>query len=683
MNVRFRQIAAAVGLLLALPCRVAIAQIVLPAKGYIETVAGNGAQSYAGDGSQAMSAQFRHLAGIAVDGDGNVYIADQGNQRIRKITAATGVITTVAGNGVQGYAGDKGPAEKAELNEPTSVTLDAADNIYIADSGNARIRKISAATGVITTVAGNGTTGYSGDGSLAIQAELSHPSSVALGGFGVIYIADGGNQRIRKVMTATGVISTVAGNGTAGYEGDGGVSTDALLSEPMGLAIDPLGNLFFADRGNGRIREIAFKTGTISTVAGSSVAGFSGDTGKAIAAELNGPTGVVLDAMGNLYIADSGNARIRKVKVSSGIITTLAGDGRTGSSGDGGPSADAEVVPAGLAWDVIGNLYIADAENGRVRLFGGDYRVGRSVKSKSRLLTPDTSCPSISGSAYTNLPYTGGTWTLTYYYEAANNCVPNASSNESWLGFLSNTSSCTPNPQIPPDNVTCTVSYQVLQNNAANRTATISLIDGDTYNIPILQYGTPEKLSVGVSGSGTVSSSPAGISCPSTCSASFSDGAAVSLSATPASGYSFSGWSGACSGTGNCAFTISGATNVSASFTAVPGFTIAVTNPSQQTPLSLGHSMTYNVTVSPTSGFTGAVALSTIDLPAGFSVTFSPTTIMTSGSAKATVTAAYSKNTNIGQNEIEVTGKSGSLNGAAVVGLTSQPLQYKGDCGVQ
>ncbi len=274
------------------------------------------------------------------------------------------IISTIAGNGTAGYSGDGGPAASAELNSPSGVAVDFSGNIYIADYKNNRIRRVDA-SGVISTVAGKGTAGYSGDGGPASSAELSTPSGVAVDTSGNIYIADSSNNCVRKV-DASGVISTVAGNGTAGYSGDGGPAVSAELSSPSGVAVDTSGNIYIADDKNNCIRKVD-ASGVISTVAGNGTGGYSGDGGPASSAELSSPFGVAVDASGNIYIADDKNNRIRKVDA-SGVISTVAGNGTGGYSGDGGPATSAQLnSPSGLAVDSSGNIYIADTTNYRVR----------------------------------------------------------------------------------------------------------------------------------------------------------------------------------------------------------------------------------------------------------------------------------------------------------------------------
>jgi hypothetical protein len=328
----------------------------------ITTVAGNGAEGYSGDGGAATNAELDFPTGVAVDSSGNLFLVDESNNRIRKVST-NGIITTVAGNGTNGYSGDGGAATNAEINYPYGVRVDAAGDLFIADYGNYRVRKVST-NGIITTVAGNGTHGYSGDGGAATNAGLNAPADVAVDSMGNLFIADF-SMRIRKVST-NGIVTTVAGNGTQGYSGDGGAATNAELGNPYGVAVDGLGNLFIAEYSNNRIRKVS-TNGIITTFAGNGTASYSGDGGAATNAELQEPIGVAVDGLGNLFIGDNANNRIRKVST-NGIITTVAGNGTQGYSGDGGAATNAGLShPWGVALDNAGNLFIGDFQNQRVR----------------------------------------------------------------------------------------------------------------------------------------------------------------------------------------------------------------------------------------------------------------------------------------------------------------------------
>jgi sugar lactone lactonase YvrE len=330
----------------------------------ITTVAGNGTLGYSGDGGQATIAEFYAPSKVILDAAGNLYIADLGNNRIRKISLS-GIINTIAGTGTAGYSGDGGQATVAELNQASGVCFDAAGNLYIADQVNNRVRLVNA-TGIISTFAGTGMAGYSGDGGEATSAELYTADDIIYDSDGNLYISDTNNERIRKVNTA-GVISTIVGNGTAGFSGDGGQATAAELHRPTGLVYDAVGNLYIADELNNRIRMVN-TAGIISTIVGNGVHAFSGDGGAATLAELSYPNGVCLDPAGNIYISDSGNNRIRRVNT-TGIISTIVGIGTAGYSGDGGSSTAAEIHgPARVILDSVGNLYFCDNGNSSVRM---------------------------------------------------------------------------------------------------------------------------------------------------------------------------------------------------------------------------------------------------------------------------------------------------------------------------
>jgi sugar lactone lactonase YvrE len=308
------------------------------ATGTINSVAGNGQAGFSGDDGIATSAELNAPLAIAVDTSKNLYIADTQNMRVRKVSES-GEIVTIAGTGTAGYSGDKGPALSASLSSPSGVAVDASGNVYIADTGNGVIRKIDA-SGEITTVAGNGTVGYSGDKGPATSAELT-AAGVAVDSLGNLYIVD--SNRIRKV-DPSGTITTIAGTGVAGFTGDGGTATSAKLSSPTAVATDSSGNIYIADAGNYRVRRID-TSGKISTVAGNGKADFNNDNIPATSAGIS-VAGVAVDDSG-IYIADAN--RIRKVDA-TGTITTIAGNGSSGDDGDGGTATSAEISsPVALA----------------------------------------------------------------------------------------------------------------------------------------------------------------------------------------------------------------------------------------------------------------------------------------------------------------------------------------------
>ena len=321
-------------------------------------MAGSGIAGYSGDGAPALNAGLTQPSGIAVDAAGNLYIADTGNNCIRKVSGGT--ISTVAGNGNAGFSGDAGPAGTAMLNLPRSVIVDSTGSLYIADTHNHRIRKVSG--GTISTAAGNGSVEFSGDNGPATAAALDFPGGMALDSTGNLYVADTFHHRVRKVTQGT--ISTVAGNGASGSQGDGGAASNASLFYPEGVVADAQGNLYIADTSNGRIRRVSGTT--ISTFAGDRSAAVLEDNGAASSAYLAFPQGVASDAAGHLYIADTNDQRIRAI--AAGLISTVAGSGRGGDLGDTGPATDASLYyPQSVAVDTAGSLFIADTENSLIR----------------------------------------------------------------------------------------------------------------------------------------------------------------------------------------------------------------------------------------------------------------------------------------------------------------------------
>ncbi|MGH9869741.1 MAG: hypothetical protein ACREAA_16455 [Candidatus Polarisedimenticolia bacterium] len=328
-----------------------------------------GVSGSAGDGGPAIGAVFNGPNAVAMDPAGNLFVSDAAGNRIRRVLAATGIIEVVAGGGT---GGDGSPALSARVRFATAVAVDATGNLFISETGgdigcgvSHRVRRVDATTGIITTYAGNGVGDFSGDGGPATSASLYGPMGMAFDSAGNLFIADSANGRVRRVEAATGIITTVAGGGAGG---DGAPATDAHLSAPFAVAFDPADNLFIAEPGAHRVRRVDAATGIITTVAGSGVAGYGGDGGPAVMARLNLPFSVAVDASGHLFIADRNNDRIRQVDLATGIITSLVGDAGPGFGGDTGPASAAQIdAPHALALGPDGSLYVADNQNNRVR----------------------------------------------------------------------------------------------------------------------------------------------------------------------------------------------------------------------------------------------------------------------------------------------------------------------------
>lgn len=350
--------------------------------GGISTYAGNGVNTYAGDGGPATAASIKNPEGVTVAANGDLYICDSDNHVIRKVAVATGIITTVAGNGNPGYSGNGGPATAAQLKFPEDVAVDGNGDLYIADTQNHVIRKVAAANGIITTVAGTGSPGSSGVPGPALAAKLNSPRGIQVASNGDLYIGDRTNNQVRKVIAATGTIINYAGTGVGGYAGDGGPATLARLNRPQGLHLTSAGDLYVADAGNHAIRKIS-AAGIITTIAGTGVSGYTGDGGPATLARLDAPQAVHLAPSGDIYISDTGNNVMRRVQVGSANIATMAGNGAAGFSGDGGPATSAQLsAPRGVAVASTGVVYVSDKNNNRIRKVGGVVAVTAWVETR-------------------------------------------------------------------------------------------------------------------------------------------------------------------------------------------------------------------------------------------------------------------------------------------------------------
>ena len=329
------------------------------ATGLAERLAGLGFPGYFGDGGSATLSALNIVSGLSVAANGDIYLADTNNHRIRKIDATSGIITTVAGDGTEGFAGG-GLAVDAFLDNPSGVFITSAGEVFIADKDNHRIRKVSTG-GAISTIAGTGVATYTGDGGLAAGAALNKPEGVFVASDASIYIADTGNDAIRKIVGGT--ITTVVG-GLTGFDGDGGQATLARLDEPRKVWVDAVGDIYIADRENFRVRMVDISTGIISTIAGGGI----GDGLPAFQSSLNSPSGVFVNTIGDIYIADRYHHVVRKVDASTGLISTVAGTGISGFSGDNGPAVVAQLdTPWDVHLDADDNIYISDRENQRIR----------------------------------------------------------------------------------------------------------------------------------------------------------------------------------------------------------------------------------------------------------------------------------------------------------------------------
>jgi streptogramin lyase len=337
----------------------------------ITSPVGTGEKGFAGDGGPAVKAKLDQPFDVAFDRVGNLYFSDTNNHRVRKVDAKTGIISTVAGNRKKGFAGDGGPATAASLNEPYGIELDADGNLYLVDRLNFCIRKVDAKTGVISTIAGTGgKSGFAGDGGPANKALLVEPNGICLDGKGKLYIADVAGHRVRVVDLDRGTISTLVGTGKGASTGDGGPIKAAQLFGPRAVAIGPDGKLYIMERNGHCVRRVDLAKGTIERFAGTGRKGYTGEGGKALDATFDGPKEIDIDQDGNVYIVDTENEAIRRIDAKTGIITTVAGKGKTKTPGlgDGGPATAATLGrPHGVVVGPDGALYIGDTNSHRIR----------------------------------------------------------------------------------------------------------------------------------------------------------------------------------------------------------------------------------------------------------------------------------------------------------------------------
>jgi sugar lactone lactonase YvrE len=523
------------------------------APGIISTVAGNGnncggATSGCGESGVSTDAKLSQPVGLAIDSVGNIYFPDTGDNRVRMITAATGMISTVAGDGTQcmnstNSCGDNGPASGASFNTPFGIAVDGAGDVYISDRADNRVRMVAAGTGIITTVVGTGSacsTSNCGDDGLAINATLNSPGQIALDSVGNLYIADIFDYRVRKVTALTGVITTVAGNGsacaTAGC-GDGGSALEANLLA-TGVAVDSSGNLYISDYYDLLVRKVMFSTGIISTIAGKGQmcpGGTSpcGDGGAAVNASISYAEEVAVDSAGNLYVSDSGDNRIRRVSASTGIITTVVGNGSicnaTDSCGDGGIASNANLLwPKGIALDSLGNLYVSDTNNHRIRKVD----VSSSSMNFATTAVGATSADSPQSTTISNIGNSGLSFAIpgignnsnapAGYTVAAGSTCPQLNVSSSAAVLISG-ADCTLSVNFTPvvsgaDNATLTLADNALNNVASVQQVTLTgtgfqNAPAITWPNPVdILYGTvlsSTQLNAAASVSGTFAYSPA------------------------------------------------------------------------------------------------------------------------------------------------------------------------------
>lgn len=444
------------------------------APGRIDTVAGDRSWIYAGDGGGAIGAPIFLPQGLAVDVAGNLFISDSGNSRIRRVDAATGSISTAVGTGTPGYNGEGALGTATTISQPAGLALDGAGNLYFADSGNALIRRLDRVSGRVSTVAGTPSLpGYAGDGGPAVSANLTLPEGIAFDEGGNLLVADTGNNVVRLVDAVTGRIRTLAGTGTAGFSGDGSLATQARLDRPWNLLVAPDGSILIADFGNDRVRKVS-SGGVITTLAGNGARGFSGDGGSPGQASLDAPTALVMDPAGDLYIADSGNNRVRMISISDGNIQTLAGNSADAFTGDGGPANQASLYgPYALLFDAEANLFVADMFHNRVRRISGQ----AITLAFPTIRVSKTSQPQTQG--LTN----AGNAALTLATPDLVNAALDANTSDCLTAAVAAGASCSLGVEFAPTAIGTLVRGSVAVNSDAGGTAPVITVQGQVLSV--------------------------------------------------------------------------------------------------------------------------------------------------------------------------------------------------------
>jgi sugar lactone lactonase YvrE len=612
----------------------------------ISTVAGGNGEGYLGDGTLATAARLNQPRGLARHPTSGLFIADSGNHRVRRVDAVTGIILTEAGNGSAEFSGDDGPGNVAGINAAESMIADAAGNLYIADTGNHRVRRVDLATGTITTLAGTGVAGYSPDGTLAAMAKLNSPHGLAFDSLGRLLVSDRGNNLVRRIPVGGGPVMTVAGTITIGLHDDGETGPAVTIGKPSDLVRDSSGDIYFVDAAFHVVRRWEAATGRVTTLAGDGTAGYSGDGDLAARARLNSPSAIALDATGNIFVSDYLNFVIRRIDKSTGIISTFAGNGSSSDTGDDGAALSAGIVPGALLFDASGNLLVRT--NARVRrIDSGSGTIttllGNGVDADSGDDGPAASA-SISGGVMAGGP-------LGLAMDGAGNLFVSTSSRirrvDATLGTVTTVAGggaigalqdgiAANTAAIAPSGIAIDASGNIFFGDASRvrmvvaSTGTVATVAGATTNgyggdngpaiasklngVSSVRVGAAGNLLIADSlngriravaipatgaltvmkagsGAGTVSSSPAGIDCGADCDEAVAFGAPVTLAATPDAYSTFTGWSGDCTGTGPCVLFMRAAMQVTATFglqACQPGAWSATGN-APCTPSSPGH----------------------------------------------------------------------------------------------
>ncbi len=575
--------------------------------------------------------------GIASDSAGNLYFADANRHQVFEATLG-GQLILIAGSGTQGFSGDAGLATAAQLNSPQAIAIGSDGTLYIADTGNHRIRSI-AANGIITTIAGTGIPGFSGNNSPAITAQLASPNALSLDATGTLYIADSGNHRVRRIVSGT--ITTVAGSGTQGFSGDNGPAISAQLDTPSGIAVAPTGTIYIADTHNHRIRAIN-SAGVINTIAGAGQPGYSGDQASATLAQLDSPRGLAIASTGALLIADANNQRIRSVD-SNGTITTLAGGAAQGDALDATPALSASLnSPRSVGLTSFGYAVLADASNHTLRILASDGNLYLPAALTSRTSTVSVSAPGTTtfGQPTVTITVTGSASTPLGSVELLQNGIPVATA------ALSSGSAIFPLSTTPAGSYTLAANYTGDGINPAATSANVTLnilraptatttqppVQNTYASLPLLLHADVTSTTKGTP-TGTVNFIDTTASASPVATAQLTNGIASSVYLAPTAG----NHSIVASYLGDTNFAPSSSPAVIAAIQPQPDFTVSSTGSTTQT-VTAGFIATYNLAVAPVAApFTGAVSMSVAGLPFGATASFAPPQLVPGAASVPTI----------------------------------------------